>query len=45
MNPDPIIQSEVSQKNKNKHHKLIHIYGNQNGANEPIGRAAMDTQT
>ena len=27
MNLEPIIQSEVSQKEKNKYHILTHIYG------------------
>ena len=27
MNLEPIIQSEVSQKEKNKYHMLMHIYG------------------
>ena len=27
MNLEPIIQSEVSQKEKNKRHILVHIYG------------------
>ena len=27
MNLEPIIQSEVSQKEKNKYHILMHIYG------------------
>jgi len=27
MNSEPIIRSEVSQKEKNKYHILIHIYG------------------
>ena len=27
MNLETIIQSEVSQKEKDKYHKLIHIYG------------------
>ena len=27
MKPEPIIQSEVSQKNKNKYHILTHVYG------------------
>ena len=27
MNLEPIIQTEVSQKEKNKYHILIHIYG------------------
>ena len=26
VNPDPIIQSEVSQKDKRKYHILMHIY-------------------
>ena len=28
MNLEPIIQSEISQKTKDKHHILTHIYGN-----------------
>ena len=27
MNPEPIMQSEISQKKKNKYHVLTHIYG------------------
>ena len=27
MNLEPVIQSEVSQKEKNKHHILMHTYG------------------
>ena len=27
MNTEPIIQSEVSQKEKDKYHSLMHIYG------------------
>ena len=27
MNPEPIIQSEVSQKEKDKYHILPHMYG------------------
>ena len=27
MNLEPVIQSEVSQKEKNKYHIFIHIYG------------------
>ena len=27
INLKPVIQSEVGQKNKNKHHRLMHIYG------------------
>ena len=44
MNIEPIIQSEVSQKEENKYHILAHIYGTQKaGTNEIICRAAMET--
>ena len=37
MNLEPIIQSEVCQKEKNKYHILTHIYGIQkDGTDEPI---------
>ena len=43
MNLEPIIQSEVSQKEKNKYHILTHIYGtSKDGTYEIIFR---DTQT
>ena len=43
MNLELIVQSEVSQKNK--YHILTHIYGIQkDGTDEPVCRAAMDTQ-
>jgi len=46
MNLEPIIQSVVSQKEKDKHHILTHIYGIQkNGTEEFIYRAAMEKQT
>ena len=46
MNIKYIIQSEVSQKEKNKYRILIHIYGIQkDGTDAPICRAAMETQT
>ena len=46
MNLDPIIQSEVSQKEKNKYCILMHIYGTQkDGADETFCLAAMETQT
>ena len=46
MNLEPIIQSEVSQKEKDKCHILMHIYGIQkNGAEELIYRGAMEKQT
>ena len=38
---EPIIQSEVSQKEKDKHHILTHIYGIQkDGTDDTIYRAA-----
>ena len=46
MNLEPIIQSEISQKEKDKYHILVHIYGIlKNGAEEFIERAAMEKQT
>ena len=46
MNLKPIIQGEVSQKEKDKYHILTHIYGIQkNSAKEFIYRAAMEKQT
>ena len=46
MNLEPIIQSEVSQKEKDKYHILMHIYGIlKNGSEEFIYRAAMEKQT
>ena len=43
MNLKPIIQSEVSQKEKNKYHILTHIYRIwKNGTEELIYRAAME---
>ena len=46
MNPEPIIQNEMSQKEKDKYHILMHIYGIQkNGTEEFIYRAAMEKQT
>ena len=39
MNLEPIIQSEVNQKDKDKYHILTHIYGIwKNGAEEFIGQ-------
>ena len=44
MNLEPTIQSEVSQKEKDKYCILIHIYGMQkNGTDKFIYRAAMET--
>ena len=46
MNLEPVIQSEVSQKEKAKYHIQTHIYGIQkNGTEEFICRAAMEKQT
>ena len=46
MNLKPIIQSEVSQKEKDKYHVLTHIYGiYKNGTEEFICRAATEKQT
>ena len=46
MNLEPIIQSEVGQKEKNNYHILTHIYGiYKDGTDEPIFRAAVETQT
>ena len=46
MNLGPIIQSEVSQKEKNKYCILMYIYGIwKHGLDEPICRAARETQT
>ena len=45
MNLEPIIQSEVSQKEKDKYHILTHIYGIwKNGTEEFIFRAAMENK-
>ena len=46
MNLEPIIQSKVSQKEKDKYHILMHICRIQkNGTEEFIFRAAMEKQT
>ena len=45
MNLEPIIQSEVSQKEKGKYNILMNIYGIwKDGADEPMCRA-MEMQT
>ena len=42
--PEPIIQSEVSQKEKHQYSILTHIYGVQNnGNNDPICKTAKET--
>ena len=46
MNLEPIIQSKVSQKEKEKYRILTHIYRIcKNGTEEFIYRAAMEKQT
>ena len=46
MNADPIIQSEVSQKEKDKYSILTHIYRIwKNGTEEFIYRATVEKQT
>ena len=45
MNLEPVIQSEVSQKEENKYHILMHIYGiYKNGADKSIYMAEVETQ-
>ena len=46
MNLEPIIQSEMSQKEKDKYYILMHAYEiYKNGSEEFICRAAMEKQT
>ena len=50
MDLESVIQSAVSQKEKNKYRMLTHIYGNlkkkrKNGSEEPRGRTGIKTQT
>ena len=46
MNLKPTIQSEGSQKEKDKYHILMHVYGiHKNGTEEFIYWAAMEKQT
>ena len=43
---EPIIQSEVSQKEKDKHRILMHTYGTEkDGTDDLMYRAAKETQT
>ena len=45
MDLETVIQSEVSQKEKNKYHILTHICGIQkNGTDEPVCKAKIETQ-
>ena len=42
---ETVIQSEISQKEKNKYHILTHICGiYKNGTDEPVCRAEIETQ-
>ena len=45
MDLESVIQSEVSQKEKNKYRMLTHIWDLKNGTDEPSGRAGIKTQT
>ena len=36
--------SEVSQKEKNKYHILTHMWNLENGTDEPVCRAEIETQ-
>ena len=45
---ETVIQSEVSQKEKNKYCMLTHIYGTKKrkkGSEEPMGRTGIKMQT
>ena len=46
MNLEPVMESEVSQKEKDKYCILMHIYRiEKNGTEEFINRATMEKQT
>ena len=47
MDLQSVIESEVSQKEKNIYHMLTHVYGipkKKNGADEPWGRTGIKMQ-
>ena len=47
MDLDSVIQSEVSQKEKNKYRRLTHIYmesKKKSGSDEPGGRIGIETE-
>ena len=45
MKPEPIIQSEVSQKEKHQYSILTHIYGiEKDGNDDPVCKTAKETQ-
>ena len=42
---EPIIKSEISQKEKHQYNILTHIYGiYKDGNNDPVGETAKETQ-
>ena len=46
MNLEPVIQSEVSQKENDKYCILTHIYGiSKDGTDDPKCKAAKETRT
>ena len=45
MNLEPVIQSEISQKEKNKQYINTYIWNLKDGTYEPIYRAAIEIQT
>ena len=46
MDLETVIQSEVRQKEKDKYHILMHIYGiKKDGTEEPVFREAMERET
>ena len=48
MDPESVIQSEVSQKEKNKYRMLTHMYGikkKKTGSEEPRGKTGGKMQT
>ena len=46
MELEPVIYSEESQEEKNKHCIITHVCGTcKNGTDEPIHRAGIETQT
>ena len=45
MNLELIIQNEVSKKEKDKYHILMHIWNLESGTKEFICRAALEKQT
>ena len=44
MDLESVIQSEVSQKEKNKYRMLVHIYGIKKGSEETRGRTGINMQ-